>query len=97
MKFREFMLKCNVDWGYTKIELQDYEIDYLIEKAREFGYDLIDLARRIAEAREKYPIKRSITFQGRSFKNLKELAEHLQIEYHVLRSKIKSGVIVLEV
>lgn len=96
MKFREFMIKCNVDWSQTKYDLQDYEIDYLFEKAREFGYDLIDLARRIADTREKYPVKRSIIFQGMSFANKRELAEHLGMSYHAMCYQIRVGKIELQ-
>lgn len=51
MNFDEFMDRCYCKWYCMQNDIQDYEIDYLLEKADELGYDKLDLARRIAEAR----------------------------------------------
>lgn len=59
ISFKKFMQLCYCDWNFMKFDIEDYEIDYLLEKAQEFGYDKIELARKIAEA--KYEIENKKT------------------------------------
>lgn len=52
MTFKDFMEKCYMPWTYCKHNLQDYEIDYLFEKADELKFDKLELARMIANAKD---------------------------------------------
>lgn len=52
MDFKTFMEKCYMPWNYCRRNLQDYEIDYLFEKADELRFNKLELARIIATVRE---------------------------------------------
>lgn len=76
MNFDEFMDRCYCKWYCMKNDIQDYEIDYLLEKADELGYDKLDLARRIAEAREE---KETVINKGGRKKRSKEYYSYTPI------------------
>lgn len=52
MDFKTFMEKCYMPLNYCRKNLQDYEIDFLFEKAKELEFDKLELARMIATIRE---------------------------------------------
>lgn len=92
MSFEEFMEKCHCCWWAMKRNIKNYEIDYLLEKADELGYDKIDLAYRIADIRDKETNNRNkILFHGIVFKRKMDLAKYLKISYVDLKNRMENN------
>lgn len=91
MTFKEFMNKCYAEWSYIKDTIEDYEIDFFMEKAEELGFDKLELARIIADARDKYKNGKKIMYNGLYFDSKNELASYLGMNYNNLLYKIGAG------
>ena len=91
MTFRDFLIKCNCCYYTLRHDIKDYEIDYLFEKANELGFDKLELARNIADIKEKMNAnsKKYIIFNGELFKSKYEIAKHINKSMKFLEALIK--------
>ena len=91
MTFREFLFKCNVCYYTLRNDIKDFEIDFLFQKADELGFDKLELARNIADIKEKMNknSKKYIIFDGELFKSKYEIAKHINKSMKFLEALIK--------